>query len=132
MATGSVNRPRAMLTTAPSIEPQAMLTIVATVKLLVASRAKLDAMLGPRKKAVLEIEQGDVLEAAPTIALKIGPKRMMGTASKAIPRVVLKVAPRFALEAGPRLALGVGSTVVHRALPIRNSMLPARKTSPVL
>ena len=41
---------------APSIEPQAMLTIVATVKLLVASRAKLDAMLGPRKKAMLEIE----------------------------------------------------------------------------
>ena len=52
MATGSVNGLRAMLT----IEPQAMLTIVATVKLLVASRAKLDAMLGPRKKAVLEIE----------------------------------------------------------------------------
>ena len=44
-----------MLTTAPSIEPQAMLTIVAPVKLLVASRAKLDAMLGSRKKAVLEI-----------------------------------------------------------------------------
>ncbi len=38
-----------------AIEPQAMLTIVATVKLLVASRAKLDAMLGPRKKAVLKI-----------------------------------------------------------------------------
>ena len=77
-----------------------------------------------------------MLEAAPTIALKIGPKRMMGTASKVIPRVVLKVAPRLALEAGPtiapRLALGVGSTVVHRALPIRNSMLLARKTSPVL
>lgn len=35
--------------------PRAMLTIVATVKLLVASRAKLDAMLGPRKKAVLKI-----------------------------------------------------------------------------
>ncbi|WP_302854117.1 hypothetical protein [uncultured Slackia sp.] len=125
-----------MLTTAPSIEPQAMLTIVATAKLLVASRAKLDAMLGPRKKAVLEIEQGDVLEAAPTIALKIGPKRMMGTASKAIPRVVLKVAPRFALEAGPtiapRLVLGVGPTVMRRPLPIRNSMLPVRKTSPVL
>ena len=66
------------------------------------------------------------------IALKIGPKRMMRTASKVISRVVLKVAPRFALEAAPRLALGVGSTVVHRALPIRNSMLPARKTSPVL
>lgn len=76
------------------------------------------------------------MEAGPTIALKIGPKRMMGTASKAIPRVVLKVAPRFALEAGPtiapRLALEAGPTVVHRALPIRNSMLPARKTSPVL
>lgn len=56
MATGSVNGPRVMLTTAPSIELQAMLTIVATVKLLVASRAKLDAMLGPRKKAVLKIE----------------------------------------------------------------------------
>lgn len=56
MATGSVNGPRAMLATAPSIESQAMLTIVATVKLLVASRVKLDAMLGPRKKAVLEIE----------------------------------------------------------------------------
>ena len=56
MATGSVNGPRAMLAAAPSIEPQAMLTIVATVKLLVASRAKLDAMLGPRKKAMLEIE----------------------------------------------------------------------------
>ena len=65
-----------------------------------------------------------MLEAAPTIALKIGPKRMMGTASEVIPRVVLKVAPR--------LALGVGPTVVHRPLPIRNSMLPARKTSPVL
>lgn len=77
-----------------------------------------------------------MLEAAPTIALKIGPKRMMGAASKVIPRVVLKVASRFALEAGstiaPRLALGVGSTVMHRPLPIRNSMLPARKTSPVL
>ena len=92
--------PRAMLTTAPSIEPQAMLTIVATVKLLVASRAKLDAMLGPRKKAVLEIEQGDVLEAVPTTA--------------------------------PRLVLGVGPTVMRRPLPIRNSMLPVRKTSPVL
>lgn len=56
MATGSVNGPRAMLAAAPSIELQAMLTIVARVKLLVASRAKLDAMLGPRKKAVLEIE----------------------------------------------------------------------------
>ena len=63
MATGSVNGPRVMLATAPSIEPQAMLAIVATVKLLVAatakplvaSRAKLDAMLGPRKKAVLKI-----------------------------------------------------------------------------
>ena len=44
MATGSVNGPRVML------------TIVAPVKLLVASRAKLDVMLGPRKKAVLEIE----------------------------------------------------------------------------
>lgn len=69
------------------------------------------------------------------IALKIGPKRMMGTASEVIPRVVLKVAPRFALETGPttapRFALGVGLTVVHRPLPIRNSMLPARKTSPV-
>ncbi|WP_418862766.1 hypothetical protein [Slackia isoflavoniconvertens] len=43
MATGSVNG------------LQAMLTIVARVKLLVASRAKLDAMLGPRKKAVLKI-----------------------------------------------------------------------------
>ena len=77
-----------------------------------------------------------MLGARPTIALKIGPKRMMRTASKVVPRVVLKVAPRFALEAGPtiapRLALGVGLTVVHRALPIRNSMLPARKTSPVL
>ena len=77
MATGSVNRPRAMLMTAPSIELQAMLTIVVRVKLLVASRAKLDAMLGPRKKAMLKIGWGDVLEAAPTIALKIGPKRMM-------------------------------------------------------
>ena len=56
MATGSVNRPRAMLAAAPSIGPQAMLTIVAAVELLVVSRAKLDAMLGPRKKAVLEIE----------------------------------------------------------------------------
>ena len=28
--------------------------------------------------------------------------------------------------------VGVGPTVVHRPLPIRNSMLPARKTSPVL
>ena len=56
MATGSVNGPRAMLAAAPAIEPQAMLTIAVTVKLLVASRAKLDAMLGPRKKAVLEIE----------------------------------------------------------------------------
>ena len=56
MATGSVNGSRAMLATAPSIELQAMLTIVATVKLLVASRAKLDAMLEPRKKVVLEIE----------------------------------------------------------------------------
>ena len=46
---------RAMLAAAPSIELQAMLTIVAPVKLLVASRAKLDAMLGPRKKAVLKI-----------------------------------------------------------------------------
>ena len=55
MATGSVNGLRAMLTTAPAIELQAMLTIVATVKLLVASRAKLDAMLGPRKKAMLKI-----------------------------------------------------------------------------
>ena len=67
MATGSVNGPRAMLAAAPSIEPramlaaapaiepQAMLTIVATVKLLVASGTKLDAMLGPRKKAVLKI-----------------------------------------------------------------------------
>ena len=64
------------------------------------------------------------MEAAPTIALKIGPKRMMGTASKVIPRVVLKVVPRF--------VLGVGPTVVHRPLPIRNSMLLARKTSPVL
>ena len=72
------------------------------------------------------------MEAAPMIALKIGPKRRMSTASKGISRVVLKVAPRGALEAAPRLALGVGSTVVHRALPIRNSMLPARKTSPVL
>lgn len=72
------------------------------------------------------------MEAGPTTALKIGPKRMMGTASEVIPRVVLKVAPRFALEAAPRLALGVGLTVVHRTLPIRNSMLPARKTSPVL
>ena len=45
-----------MLAAAPSIESQAMLTIVAPVKLLVASRAKLDVMLGPRKKAVLEIE----------------------------------------------------------------------------
>lgn len=49
-----------------------MLTIVATVKLLVASRAKLDAMPGPTKKAMLKIEQGDVLEAAPTIARKSG------------------------------------------------------------
>ena len=56
MATGSVNGPRAMLAAAPSIEPQAMLTIVVRVKLLVASRAKLDAMLEPRKKVVLEIE----------------------------------------------------------------------------
>lgn len=48
-------RPRAMLAAAPSIELQAMLTIVVRVKLLVASRAKLDAMLGPRKKAVLKI-----------------------------------------------------------------------------
>ena len=56
MATGSVNGPRAMLTSAPAIELQAMLTIVARVKLLVASRTKLDAMLGPRKKAVLKIE----------------------------------------------------------------------------
>ena len=62
MATGSVNGPRAMLTAAPSIEPQAMLTIVATVKLLVASRAKLDAMLGPRKKAVLGPRKKAVLE----------------------------------------------------------------------
>ena len=76
------------------------------------------------------------MEAGPTTALKIGPKRMTGTASEVIPRFVLKVAPGFALEAGltiaPRFALGVGPTVVHRALPIRNSMLPARKTSPVL
>ena len=56
MATGSVNGPRAMLATALAIEPQAMLTIVVRVKLLVASRAKLDAMLGLRRKAVLEIE----------------------------------------------------------------------------
>lgn len=49
-------RPQAMLAAAPSIELQAMLAIVATVKLLVASRAKLDAMPGPRKKAVLKIE----------------------------------------------------------------------------
>ena len=55
MATGSVNGPQAMLTTAPSIEPQAMLMIMVTVKLLVAWRTKLDAMLGPRKKAVLKI-----------------------------------------------------------------------------
>ena len=55
MATGLVNGPRAMLATAPSIEPQAMLTIVVRVKLLVASRAKLDATLGLRKKAVLKI-----------------------------------------------------------------------------
>lgn len=76
-----------------------------------------------------------MLEAGLTTALKIGPKRMMGTASKVISGVVLKVALRFALEAGPtiapRFALGVGPTVVHRPLPIRNSMLPARKTSPV-
>lgn len=45
-----------MPATAPAIEPQAMLTIVATVKLLVASRAKLDVMLGLRRKAVLKIE----------------------------------------------------------------------------
>lgn len=56
MAARSVNRPRAMLAAAPSIEPQAMLTIVATAKLLVVSRAKLDAMLGLRRKAVLKIE----------------------------------------------------------------------------
>ena len=77
-----------------------------------------------------------MLEAAPTIVLKIGPKRMMETASEVIPRVVLKVAPRFALEAGPTIAPrfvpGVGPTVMRRPLPIRNSMLPARKTSPVL
>ena len=76
------------------------------------------------------------MDAGPTTALKIGPKRMMGTASEAIPRVVLKVAPRFALEAvptiAPRFVPGVGPTVVRRPLPIRNSMLPARKTSPVL
>ena len=64
-----------------------------------------------------------MLEAGSTTALKIVPKRMMGTASEVIPRFVLKVAPGFALEAGP--------TVVHRPLPIRNSMLPVRKTSPV-
>lgn len=56
MATGSVNGPRVMLAAAPSIELQAMLTIAVTVKLLVASRAKLNVMLGLRKKAVLEIE----------------------------------------------------------------------------
>ena len=76
------------------------------------------------------------MEAGPTIALKIGPKRMMIPASKVIPRVVLKVAPRFALVAGPttapRFVPGVGSTVVRRPLPIRSSMVPARKTSPVL
>lgn len=76
-----------------------------------------------------------MLEAGSTIALKIGPKRMMGTASKVILGVVLKVAPRFVLEAGPttapRFALGVGPTVMRRPLLIRNSMLPARKTSPV-
>ena len=55
MATGSVNGLRAMLAAAPSIELQAMLAIVARVKLLVSSRAKLDAMLGSRKKAVLKI-----------------------------------------------------------------------------
>ena len=55
MATGSVNGSRVMLAAAPSIELQAMLTIVATVKLLVTSRVKLDAMLGLRKKAVLKI-----------------------------------------------------------------------------
>lgn len=82
--------------------------------------------------------------ARPTIALKIGPKRMMRTASEVIPRfvlkvaprVVLKVAPKFALEAGPttapRFVPGVGPTVMRRPLPIRNSMLPVRKTSPVL
>ena len=72
-----------------------------------------------------------MLEAGPTIALKIGPKRMMGTASEVIPRVVLKVAPRFALEAGLTIVPGVGPTVMRRPLPIRNSMLPVRKTSPV-
>lgn len=36
------------------------------------------------------------------------------------------------LTIAPRFVPGVGPTVVHRALPIRNSMLPARKTSPVL
>lgn len=75
------------------------------------------------------------MEAMLTIALKIGPKRMMGTASKVISGVVPKVALRFALEAGPttapKFALRAGLTVVHRPLPIRNSMLPARKTSPV-
>lgn len=55
MAARSVNGPRAMLAAAPSIESQAMLTIVVRVKLLVALRAKLDAMLGPRKKAMLKI-----------------------------------------------------------------------------
>lgn len=55
MATGSVNGPRAMLASAPAIEPQAMLTIAVTAKLLVVSRAKLDAMLGLRKKTVLKI-----------------------------------------------------------------------------
>ena len=51
MATGSVNGLQAMLAIVATVK----LLVAATAKPLVASRAKLDAMLGPRKKAVLKI-----------------------------------------------------------------------------
>ncbi len=76
MATGSVNGPQAMLATAPSIESQAMLTIVATVKLLVASRVKLDAMLGPQEEGRAEDRVGATCwRPRRRCALKIGPKK---------------------------------------------------------
>lgn len=68
-----------------------------------------------------------MLGARPTIALKIGPKRMMGTASKVIPRVVLKVASRLALEAGPtdRAEARVGGRIDGHAQAASHSQLDA-------
>ena len=59
------------------------------------------------------------MEAGPTIASKIGLKRMMETA----PRVVLGVAQKVTLTVAPKVA--------RRLSLVPAPMLPARKTSPV-